>query len=329
MARTGDRVRLRFACGLYDRMLALYTREVVPDGIDLDFVISNSPRDLFDAMARGEGFDVAEMSSSEYVTRFDAGKCPFVALPVFPSRVFRHGFITVNRKAGIETPKDLEGRRVGTQMYTQTASVWSRGMLRHDYGVDLGTIQWVQGDTDRPGSHGAPDVMPLLKPVRIEPNTTDKSLDQLLQDGAIDALMSARTPMSLGHHPDVRRLFPDYRAVELDYYRRTGIFPIMHLIVIRRAAFEAHPFIAESLTRAFTAAKDRAVARLRARGGTLPFMLPWMKAEVEEMTKVFGPDPWPYGIAPNRTTLEALVAYLHDQDMISRRIPIEELFILP
>lgn len=328
MVSSGDRVRLRFACGLYDRMLPLHTGEVSPEGIDLDFVISDSPRDLFDTVARGGGFDVAEMSSSEYVTRFDAGRCPLVALPVFPSRVFRHSFVTVNRTRGIEKPQDLEGKRVGIQMYTQTAAVWIRGLLRHDYGVDLDSIQWIQGGTDEAGRHGNPDVMPLLKPARVEENRSGKSLDEMLQDGAIDALVSARTPRSLGANPDVRRLFPDFRAVELDYYRRTGIFPIMHLVVIRRDTYDAHPFTARSLYRAFVAAKDRAVARMRSRGGTLPYMLPWMKAEVEAMAGIFGDDPWPYGVAPNRTTLEALVAYLHDQDMISRKIPIEDLFVV-
>ena len=146
MASETATLALKFACGLYDRMLPLYTGAVRPEGIDLDFVISDSPRALFDHMSGPDAYDVAEMSGSEFVARFAAGKCHFVALPVFPSRLFRHGFITVNRRSGIETPKDLEGKRVGTAIYTQTASVWVRGMLAHDYGVDLSTIHWVQGD---------------------------------------------------------------------------------------------------------------------------------------------------------------------------------------
>jgi len=328
MASETGSLAMTFACGLYDRMLPLYTGEVVPEGIDLDFVISESPRALFDHMSGPDAYDVAEMSGSEFLARFAAGKCPFVALPVFPSRLFRHGFVTVNRKAGIKTPKDLEGKRIGTAIYTQTASVWVRGMLAHDYGVDLSTIQWVQGDLDKPGLHTDVELMPLLKPARIEFNETDRSLAQLLEDGELDALVTPRLPESFGVDPDIVRLFPDFRVVELDYFRRTKIFPIMHLVVIRREIHEAHPFVAESLYAAFTAAKDKAVARMRSRSGTLPYMLPWMKADVEELVREFGDDPWPYGVAPNRQTLEAFIAYLVEQDMIAKPIPIEDLFVV-
>ncbi len=328
MASESTKLALKFACGLYDRMLPLYTRAVQPDGIDLEFVISDSPRDLFDHMSGPDAYDVAEMSGSEFVARFDAGKCPFVALPVFPSRLFRHGFITINRNSGIKNPKDLEGRRVGTVIYTQTASVWTRGMLAHDYGVDLSTIQWVQGDLDKPGLHTDAEIMPLLKPARINPNETGKSLAQLLAEGEIDAVVAPRLPESFGTAPEIQRLFPDFPAVELDYYRRTKIFPIMHLVVIRRDIYEAHPFVAESLFRAFNAAKDLALARMRSRSGTLPFMLPWMKAHVEELDREFGPDPWPYGIEPNRPTLEAFITYLVEQDMIAKPIAIEDLFVV-
>jgi len=323
----GSEIALKFACGLYDRMLPLYTGEVRPLGIDLEFIISPDPRTLFDHMSGPDAYDVAEMSASEFVARYDAGRCPFFALPVFPSRLFRHGFITVNRNAGIREPKDLEGKRVGTQIYTQTASVWTRGMLAHDYGVDLSTIQWIQGNLDTPGRHTDAEIMPLLKPVRMEDNTSDKSLAALLEDGTLDALVTPRLPKSLGSHPDVVRLFPDFPAVELDYYKRTGIFPIMHLVVVRREIHEAHPFIAKSLYDAFEAAKAKAIARLRSRSGTLPFMLPWYKAEVETFFGAFGDDPWPYGIEPNRTTLEAFLAYLTEQDMIKAPVPIEDLFV--
>jgi 4,5-dihydroxyphthalate decarboxylase len=327
MASETTSLAMTFACGLYDRMLPLYTRQVFPAGIDLNFVVSDSPRDLFNRMSGPEPFDAAEMSASEFIARFDAVRCPFVAIPVFPSRLFRHGFITVNRKAGIRAPKDLEGKRVGTQIYTQTASVWIRGMLAHDHGVDLSTIHWVQGDLNKPGVHETAEIMPLLKPVRMEPNRSGKSLTQLLEDGALDALIAPRVPLSFGTHPDIARLFPDFHAVELDYYRRTRIFPIMHLVVIRRDLHEAHPFVARSLYAAFEAAKNKAVARMRSVSGTLPYMLPWLKDHVDELIREFGEDPWPYGIEPNRPTLEALIDYLFEQDMIGRRIPVDELFV--
>jgi 4,5-dihydroxyphthalate decarboxylase len=325
----GSDIALKFACGLYDRMLPLYTREVRPEGIALDFVIRPDPRSLFDHMSGPDAFDAAEMSASEFVARFDAGRCPFVAIPVFPSRLFRHGFITVNRRSGIETPKDLEGKRIGIQIYTQTASVWARGMLVHDYGVDLSTIHWMQGNLDTPGRHTEAEIMPLLKPVDIEENRTDKSLAELLAEGALDALITPRLPAALGKDPDVVRLFPDFPAVELDYYRRTGIFPIMHLVVIRRDVHEVYPFAARSLYDACAAAKALAVSRLRSRSGTLPVMLPWLKAEVETVDAAFGEDPWPYGVAPNRVTLEAFMTYLAEQDMIRAPLPIDDLFVVP
>lgn len=328
MAPEGPSLTLKFACGLYDRVLPLYTGQVKASGIDLEFVISESPRDLFDHMTGPDPYDAAEMSASEFVARFSAGQCPFVAIPIFPSRVFRHGFITINRTSGIETPKDLEGKRVGTQIYTQTASVWTRGMLAHDYGVDLSTIQWVQGNLDIPGVHSEAEIMPLLKPVSMEQNTSDRSLAQLLEDGDVDALITPRLPKSFGANPDICRLFPDFQTVELDYHRRTGIFPIMHLVVIRRDVHDANPFVARSLYDALEQAKAKALARLRSRSGTLPFMLPWFKAEVETLNRAFGDDPWPYGIEANRTTLDAFMTYLVEQDMIAAPVPIEELFVL-
>ncbi|HTW89068.1 MAG TPA: ABC transporter substrate-binding protein [Candidatus Binataceae bacterium] len=317
---------LTFACGLYDRMLPLYTGEVRPTGIDLKFLAIESPREIFDRMARKLEFDACEMSSSELISRTGAGQCPFVALPVFPSRVFRHGFICINREKGIKTPKDLEGKRVGVPLYTMTAAIWIRGHLQHEYGVDLSKIHWVQGATNMPGAHGSPTVLPLLKPVSIENNNSDQSLSQLLETGAIDAIAGAELPASLGTSPKVARLFPDFREVEKDFYRRTQIFPIMHLVVIRRELYEQQPSIAASLYDAFCRSRDSALARMRYLGA-LRYMLPWLPADLDEIDATFGGDPWPYGIEPNRPTLEALVTYMVEQSLISRPIPIEELFV--
>lgn len=235
------KVSLSLGCGLYDRMLALYTGEVQAEGIDLRFSAAETPRKLFDQVAGGTSFDVAELSASEFITRLSVGKCPFVAIPVFPSRVFRHGFITVNARAGIRTAKDLEGKRIGVPLYTMTAAIWIRGLLQHDYGVDLSTVQWVEGAINSPGSHGEPSVMPLLREIPIAPNRSGKSLSQLLDEGHIDAIIGTSLPDARHHNPDIRRLFPNFREIEKDYYRRTGIFPIMHLVAIRRASYEAHP----------------------------------------------------------------------------------------
>jgi 4,5-dihydroxyphthalate decarboxylase len=319
------KLSLTFACGLYDRMLALYTGEVQPDGIDLNFLAIDDPRQIFDRMGRNLDFDACEMSSSEVISRLAAGRNEMVALPVFPSRVFRHGFITVNRHA-IKTPKDLEGKRIGTPLYTQTAALFIRGLLQDEYGVDLSGVHWVQGATNSPESHGNPSAPPLLKPVSIEHNRSGRSLSALLETGEIQAIIGSGLPDALRSNPDVRRLFPDFHAVELDYFRRTRIFPIMHLVAMRRDVYERHPFIATSLYKAMTEAKDIALAKMRDLGA-LRYMLPGMAVELDEIDATFGGDPWPYGIEPNRPTLEALVRYMAEQSLIKAPIPVQDLFV--
>jgi 4,5-dihydroxyphthalate decarboxylase len=318
-------VPMTFACGLYDRMTALYTGEVRPAGIDLNFIAVNDPRALFDRMAARQEFDASEMSTSEYVSRFAAGKCPFVAIPVFPSRMFRHGFITVDSRV-VKTPKDLEGKRIGIQLYTMTAAVWIRGLLQHDHGVDLSTVQWVEGAIEEPRPHGNPTVLPPLKPISIVANTSGKSLSELLEAGDIQAVVGADVPSAIRRAPHVKRLFPDFRAEEKAYYRRTKIFPIMHLVVLRREFHERHPFAATSLFNALEESRSLAQRRMRYIGA-LRYMLPWLPAELDEIDEVFGGDPWPYGIEANRPTLEALVRFLADQSMIAAPVRLEDLFV--
>jgi 4,5-dihydroxyphthalate decarboxylase len=316
---------ITFACGLYDRMLALQTGEIKPDGIDLNFLVMDNPREIFDRMSNRLEFDACEMSSSEFVSRYAAKKLPFVALPVFASRVFRHGYIVVNRRF-VKSPKDLEGKRVGVPLFTQTAAIFIRGLMQHDLGIDLGTIEWVEGAINEPGGYGNPSVMPLIKAVNKKPNTSGKSLSELLETGEIAAIIGSNLPRSLKHHPDVVRLFPDYRAREKDYYRRTRIFPIMHLVVIRNDIYDKSPFVATSLYNAFCAAKDRAREKMRF-SGTLRYMLPWLSDDVEEIVDVFGGDCWPYGVEANRPTLEALVSYMVEQGLIGGPVPVEKLFV--
>jgi 4,5-dihydroxyphthalate decarboxylase len=318
-------VSITFACGLYDRMLALYTGEVKPEGIDLNFLAIDDPRQIFDRMGRNLEFDACEMSSSEVFSRYAAGRREMVALPVFPSRVFRHGFITVNRKA-VKTPKDLEGKRIGVPLYTQTAALFIRGLLRDEHDVDLSGVHWVQGATNSADSHGNSAAPPLLKPVSIEQNRSGRSLSELLERGDIQAIIGSGLPDALRTNPDVQRLFPDFHAAELDYYRRTRIFPIMHLVAIRRDVYEKHPFIATSLYKAMNEAKDIALEKMR-HVGALRYMLPGMTAELDEIDDVFGGDPWPYGIEPNRPTLEALVRYMAEQSLIKAPVPVDDLFV--
>jgi 4,5-dihydroxyphthalate decarboxylase len=284
------------------------------------------PAEIFWRMLQFREFDASEMSLSNYTTLVSQGEAPFIAIPVFPSRVFRHGYIFINKRSGIRTPKDLEGRRVGLPLYTQTASIWLRGHLMHQFGVDISTIRWVQGAVESVGMHGNPHTLPLLRPAVIEQNMTGRPLGELLAHGEIDAYLGSRKPPSFGTDPDVVRLLPDHHARERELYQRDGIFPIMHLVAIRRAVYEKNPWIASSLYAAFVEAKRIARARLRY-AGSLAAMLPWLQDEIEEIDDVFGSDPFVYGVEPNRPTLEALVQYMHEQDFIAEAMPIEDLFV--
>jgi 4,5-dihydroxyphthalate decarboxylase len=318
-----SRLRLTFACGIYDRTEALRTGDVAVEGIDLNFLAIEAPREIFDRMGANQEFDVAEFSSSEFISRLARGGCPFVALPVFPARVFRHGYIYVNRKSDIRKPQDLAGKRVGVPLYTMTAAVWIRGHLVHQYGVDLSTISWVEGAINESGRHGDPSAPALLKPARIEHDEQGRSLRDLLVAGEIDAIAGSQRPKP---HPDIAPLFPDSRAVERAYYQATRIFPIMHLIVIRRDLYEQNPWIGNSLYKGLVDAKGNALARMR-KTGAHPYMLPWVHHDIEEINEVFAGDPFPYGIEANRPTLEALVQYMAEQHFIPQPIPIAYLFV--
>lgn len=323
----GPPLPLTFASGLYDRMQALYTGEVRPAGIDLKFIVNDNPRDIFNRTSARQEFDVAEMSCSDYIARLSVqkDKTPFIALPVYPARCFRHGYITVNKRAGIRTAKDLEGKRIGLPRYTMTASVWIRGILQHEYGVDLSTIQWVEGQINDNGLHGEPGVMSLLRDVPITVNTSGKSLSELIDEGAIDAIIGTGVPDSRRHNPDVVRLFPNFRELEKEYFRRTRHFPIMHCIVIRRSLYEEHPFVAESLYRAFCESKRIGIRHMRYIA--IPrYMLPWMHDDLDEIDAVFGGDPFPYGVEAGRHNFEAFMQYMVEHGILASPLPVDDLF---
>jgi len=307
-------------------MEAIRDGSVPVEGVDLTCITLKSGRDVFDRMVGGSEFDVAELSASEFISLAGAGDRRFVALPVFPSRVFRHGYVFINTRAGIRSPKDLEGKRVGLPLYTQTAAIWARGHLAHQFGVDLSRIRWVQGAVEDAGTHGRPHAPALLQKVNIEHNHSGLSLATLLAKGEIDALIGSRKPEILGRHPDVARLFPSYRALERELYETTRIFPIMHLIALRRELHEGHRWLATNLYKAFVEAKRRARERMRY-AGSLSTMLPWLQSEIEEIDAVFGGDAWPYGVEANRATLQALVQYMVEQHFIARAMPLEDLFV--
>jgi 4,5-dihydroxyphthalate decarboxylase len=316
-------LRLSLACGPYDRTEALQHGIVRPEGIDLIYVPIQSPPEIFARMVTNASFDASEMSCAHYLTHRSRGEFPFVAIPVFPSRMFRHGYIFVNTASGIRNPADLEGKRVGVPEYSQTAAVWIRGLLRHEFGVALERIRWFVGGVNAPDR---PDALVNLPDADVSiTRIKDRPLNDLLVAGDIDALIGARRPAALGRDPRVARLFPNYRDLEREYYRRTGIFPIMHTVVIREALYREHPWVADSLYKAFALAKDWCLAQMRF-SSSLRYTLPWMHADLEEMADVFGADPWPYGLEANRRTLQALADYLWEQRLVRGPLRIDDLF---
>jgi 4,5-dihydroxyphthalate decarboxylase len=281
--------------------------------------------ETFFRMLRGREFDAAEMSLSSYCVSLLRDDPAFVAIPVFPSRFFRHGCIFVSTRSGIRQPADLIGRRIGVPEYQMTAPVWIRGLLADDYGVDPASVQYFTGGEEEPGRD---EKLKLSLPPRfsVTPIGPDQTLARMLADGEIDALHTARTPSTFYSRPDdVKRLFPDFVGVEKAYYRRTGIFPIMHVIAIRRDVYEANRWIARSLFKAFIAAQRITYDNL-AVTSAMTSMLPWQVAAVEDARAELGDDWWPYGLDRNRAVLDTFLRYHHEQGLSARRLQPEELF---
>jgi 4,5-dihydroxyphthalate decarboxylase len=324
-----DEVPISFACRLYDRMLPLYTGAVTIPGVRLNFMpfAFTQYRQIFDRMENHLEFDVSELSFADFITMKIRDKAtPLVALPVFSSRVFRHGFIFVNRKAGIKEPKDLEGKRVGIPRWGESAVMWCRGMLHDEYGLNLSKVQWVTGELNGVGAHGSPPPAAALQAYHIEANNSAHSLSELLEAGELAAVMSAEMPASLGKNPDVVRMFPNYRELEKDWYRRTKLYPIMHVIAMRRDVHERHPWLATNLVQALQTSKMQALADMQDTGALL-YMSPWLQSEIEGWRAVFGADPFPYGVEANRPSIEAEMRYLTEQGIIAAPMKVEDLFV--
>lgn len=319
-----NRLRLSFACWDYDRTRALRDGSVVPDGIELIY-LPLEVEETFFRMARFREFDVSEMSFSSYVKTLGADPAPFIAIPVFPSRFFRHSCIFVSARAAVKRPEDLKGRRIGVPEYQMTAPVWIRGILSDEYGVKVTDAEHYSGGEEEPGRE---EKLKLDLPpgIRVRPIGPAQTLSRMLAAGELDALVTARAPSTFYSAPDsVKRLFPDFVERERDYFRRTRIFPIMHTVVIRREVYEANRWIAQSLYKAFVMAKERTLAALR-QTHTLATMLPWQVAHVEDARRELGEDWWPYGVAPNRHVLETFLRYHHEQGLSKRRFGPDELF---
>ena len=301
-------MQLTLACGRYDRTQALIDTRVRPEGVELNY-IALKPGETFWRQLNHEEFDASEMSLSSYSILRSEGDERFIAIPVFPSRTFRHSAVYVTSDSAIEKPEDLHGKRIGVGDYQMTAAVWVRGFLQHDHGVRPEEVSWIAGKPIRA----------IRPPEGVRLDFTTEPLEALLERGAIDALVSVVLPRNLGSK--VRRLFPDFRAVEADYYRRTGIFPIMHTLALKRSVYERNPWLAVSLYKAFCSARDLA-ARWRYDTDALAVSLPWLIDEIERSREV----AWDYSIEGSRPTLEALVQYLDEQKLTRRRVKVEELF---
>jgi 4,5-dihydroxyphthalate decarboxylase len=302
------RVPLSLAVSPYD-----HVRDLEPQGIDLG-VLHLPLEEIFYRFTRFHEWDASEMSFAKTVALLSQPDADIVAIPVFPSRVFRHSAIYV--RSSIGTPKDLEGKRVGIPEWAQTAGIYARGLLQHEYGVDLASISWFQAGVHQPGRV---EKVPLQLPtgIRVTP-VPDKSLAQMLASGELDAVISARDPGG-------QRLFRDYMAVEADYFGKTRIFPIMHVIVLRRAVYERDRWIAMNLLKAFEEAKRKSTVRL-VEIGLSHVPLPWVAEHANRWRELAGGDFWPYGVEPNRPTLEAFVQYAFEQGVTARRMQVEELF---
>ena len=319
-----SKLQLSLACWDYDRTRALADGSVRAEGIEL---VYNSlfVEETFFRMLRNREFDVAEMSMSSYCVTLMRDDPPFIAIPVFPSRFFRHSCIFVSAKSGIRKPADLAGKRIGVPEYQMTAPVWIRGILQDEYGVDPAGCEYWTGGEEEPGRDEklALDLPARFKVRSIGPQQT---LSSMIAEGQLDAMHTARTPSTFATRPDaVKRLFPDFVEAEKAYYRKTGIFPIMHTVVIRRELYQKYRWIAQSLTKAFGEAQRKTYDHL-ATSMALATMLPWQTAHVEEARALLGEDWWPYGLEANRHVLETFLRYHHEQGLSKRRLAPEDLF---
>jgi 4,5-dihydroxyphthalate decarboxylase len=312
------KLELSFACGDYELTRPLAEGAVQPDGIELTVLTGAGSRERHWRMARGNEYHVCEFNSCAYFMARDRG-VPWTAIPVYTHRRFRHGFVFINTTKGIKAPADLIGRKVGGTNFQPAGNIWARGILEEFFGVSHKKLTWI---TERPE-----DIEFTPPPgLKIERTPQGKSLDDMLLEGEIDAMISPSFPRPfLKGDKRIARLFPNYKQVEADYFRATGIFPIMHVTVVRREIIEQHPWAAASLVQAFDEAKRLAYERVRN-----PRVVPlaWFSAAWEEQNDILGRDPWVYGLgAANRKNLETAIRYTHQQGLIRREIPVDELFV--
>jgi 4,5-dihydroxyphthalate decarboxylase len=319
-----SKLRMTLACWDYDRVKALADGTVQPEGIDLD-VLPLVVEETFWRMLRHREFDAAELSLSSYCVSLMKERKDFIAIPVFPSRMFRHSCFAISAKSGIREPKDLAGKRVGNPEYQLTAIVWMKGILQDEYGVDCAGPTYFTGGEEEPGRE---EKLKLDLPAKfkVQPIGPTQTLSRMIADGEIDAIYAPRLPSTFRTEPDkVKRLFPNYVEVEQAYFRKTKIFPIMHVIALRRDVYDANRWIAMSLLKAFERAKQITYDGLIV-SAAAKTMLPWQISQVEQVRRDMGEDWWPYGVAPNRHVLETFLRYHHQQGLSGRQVGVDELF---
>lgn len=323
VSKDDPRVHLTMAISDYDHVRDLTNGRIQADGIHLN-ALNLQVEEIFYRFTKFAEWEVSEMSMGKYVSLISQGDTRFSAIPVFPSRVFRHSSIYVLEGSGIESPEDLVGRRVGVPEWAQTASIYTRGLLMHDYGVPLTDIEWVQAGVNQPGRVEKVRLnLPQGLRYASEPSRT---LDEMLLSGDLAAIMTAHPPESFKNgDPRVRRLFRDYRTVEQAYWKRTGIFPIMHVVAIRTDVLDRHPWIAMNLLKAFEEAKRRSVERAMEVTASR-FPIPWVFDHASTAGSLFEGDYWPYGVDANRTTLEAYLRFAFEQGVCHRALCVEDLF---
>jgi 4,5-dihydroxyphthalate decarboxylase len=319
-----NKLQISLACCDYDRTRAIFDGRVQIEGCELA-ATPLEPEEAFHRAFKFQEFDISELSLSSYTMLTSRGDSPYVAIPAFVSRLFRHSGIYIRTDRGIKRPEDLKGKTIGLPEYQITANVWIRGVLQDEYGVKVSDVKWRNGGVEEPGRE---ERAPLKLPPEIDlkPIPHDKSLSQMLESGELDGMMGARAPSCLMRGaPNVARLFPDFRRTEEEYYGRTKIFPIMHVIGIRRSLVEKHPWLPVNVFKAFLKAKELCWYEL-GQIGHLFNSLPWGVSEFEKAKSLMGEDYWSYGLDANRHVLDTFTRYHYEQGLSARRVQPAELF---
>jgi 4,5-dihydroxyphthalate decarboxylase len=319
-----SKLRLSIAIGDYDRNRPLLDGEVQIDGVDPVFM-KLVPEEIFFRAFRHAEFDVCEASLSSFTIKTAQGTNPYIGVPAFVSRAFRHTGIFIRNDRGIERPEDLKGKRIGCGEYQLTANVWIRSLLEDDYGIGLSDITWVRGGVEQTGRTEKIS-LDLPSEIKVVPAPPDKTVNQMLVDGDVDGFIGPRSPSSFdARHPNVVRLFSDPTSAAADYYRRTKVFPIMHMIGARRTIVDRHPWLPAALLKAFEQSKRVALGRLNDTSAT-KITLPFVEEQLQAARSLMGEDFWSYGVGPNRHVLDMFLKTHHSQGLSSHRLSVDDLF---